>query len=56
MSFAVVIEGMAIFAFVILLSGGKQRREKGWGVLCILTLLAGVVQAGACRDYGKQKL
>jgi len=47
MSFAVVIEGMTVAAFVILLAGGKQRREQGWGVLAILTALAAFVQAGA---------
>ena len=45
MSFAVVIEGMTIAAFLILLGGGKQRRESGWGPLAILTGLAAFVQA-----------
>ncbi|RMD40147.1 hypothetical protein DV735_g4984, partial [Chaetothyriales sp. CBS 134920] len=45
MSFAVVFEGMTIAAFVILLAGGKQRREAGWGVLAILTAVAAFVQA-----------
>lgn len=45
MSFAVVIEGMTIAAFAILLGGGKQRRESGWGALAILTGLAAFVQA-----------
>lgn len=45
MSFAVVIEGMTIAAFAILLAGGKQRREAGWGALAILTALAATVQA-----------
>jgi len=44
MSFAVVIEGMTIAAFVILIGGGKQRREQGWGVLAILIALAAFVQ------------
>ena len=44
MSFAVVIEGMTIAAFVVLLAGGKQRREQGWGVLAILVALAAGVQ------------
>jgi formate hydrogenlyase subunit 3/multisubunit Na+/H+ antiporter MnhD subunit len=47
MSFAVVIEGMTVAAFVILLAGGKQRREQGWGVLAILTALAAFIQASA---------
>ncbi len=45
MSFAVVIEGMTIAAFAILLGGGKQKRESGWGALAILTALAAFVQA-----------
>ena len=45
MSFAVVLEGMTIAAFMILLMGGKQRREQGWGVLAILVALAAAVQA-----------
>jgi len=45
MSFAVVLEGMAIAAYAVLLVGGKQRREQGWGVLAILTALAAFVQA-----------
>jgi len=45
MSFAVVIEGMTIAAFAILLGGGKQRREQGWGVLVILVAVAAFVQA-----------
>ena len=45
MSFAVVLEGMTIAAFAILLIGGKQKREQGWGVLTILVVLSAVVQA-----------
>lgn len=45
MSFAVVLEGMTIAAFAILLVGGKQKREQGWGVLTILVALAAFVQA-----------
>lgn len=45
MSFAVVLEGMTIAAFAVLLIGGKQKREQGWGVLTILVALAALVQA-----------
>lgn len=45
MSFAVVLEGMTIAAFAVLLVGGKQKREQGWGVLTILVALAAFVQA-----------
>ena len=45
MSFAVVLEGMTLAAFAVLLVGGKQKREQGWGVLTILVALAAFVQA-----------
>jgi formate hydrogenlyase subunit 3/multisubunit Na+/H+ antiporter MnhD subunit len=47
MSLGVVIEGMTIAAFLILLFGGKQRREQGWAVLSIMVAIAAVVQAGS---------
>lgn len=47
MTFAVVIEGMTIVAFAILICGGKQRREQGWGVMAILVALAAFIQVGA---------
>jgi formate hydrogenlyase subunit 3/multisubunit Na+/H+ antiporter MnhD subunit len=47
MTFAVVIEGMTIVAFAILISGGKQRREQGWGVMAILVALAAFIQVAA---------
>jgi formate hydrogenlyase subunit 3/multisubunit Na+/H+ antiporter MnhD subunit len=47
MSLGVVIEGMTIAAFMILLLGGKQRREQGWSVLSIMVVIAAVVQAAA---------
>ena len=47
MSFAVMMEGMTIAAFAILLAGGKQRREQGWGVMAILAALAALIQVAA---------
>ncbi len=47
MSFAVVIEGMTIAAFVVLLTGGKQKREQGWGVMTIFVGLAALIQVAA---------
>ena len=47
MSFAVVIEGMTIAAFVILIMGGKQRREQGWGVMALLAVISALVQGCA---------
>ena len=44
MSFAVVIEGMTLIAFVVVLGGGKQKREVGWKVVSGLLLLVGLIQ------------
>ena len=44
MSFAVVIEGMILIAFVVILGGGKQKREAGWKILSGLLLLVGLIQ------------
>lgn len=45
MSFGVVLEGMTLAAFIILLAGGKQKREQGWPVMASLVGLAAAVQA-----------
>ncbi|KAL2868556.1 uncharacterized protein BJX67DRAFT_349791 [Aspergillus lucknowensis] len=47
MSFAVVLEGMAVVAYMIILSGGKQLRESGWKVLSTLILLSAAIQAAS---------
>ena len=44
MNFAIVMEGMTLIAFLVVIIGGKQMREKGWRVLSGLMLLAGVIQ------------
>lgn len=44
MSFAVVIEGMTFFSFVVMIAGGKQKRESGWKILAGLLFLIGGVQ------------
>ena len=44
MSFAIVIEGMTLIAFLVMITGGKQKREGGWGVMGALLVLGGVVQ------------
>lgn len=44
MSFAVVMEGVTLIAFLVVIAGGKQKREQGWKVLTGLLLLAGMVQ------------
>lgn len=45
MSFAVVLEGMSVVAYVIILGGGKRLRENGWRVLSLLIILSAIVQA-----------
>lgn len=47
MSFAVVLEGIAIVAYIVILSGGKQLRESGWGVLSLVIMLSAAVQAAS---------
>ncbi|KAE8357213.1 hypothetical protein BDV27DRAFT_93076 [Aspergillus caelatus] len=47
MSFAVVLEGMSIVAYLIILTGGKRLRESGWKVLSLLIVLSVVVQAAS---------
>lgn len=44
MSFAVVIEGMTLVAFIVVVAGGKQKREQGWKVICGLLVLSGLIQ------------
>ncbi|KAL1981761.1 hypothetical protein VTN96DRAFT_2188 [Rasamsonia emersonii] len=47
MSFAVVLEGIAIVAYIVILSGGKQLRESGWGILSLIIMLSAAVQAAS---------
>ena len=47
MSFAVVLGGMCIVAYIIILSGGKRLRESGWRFLSLLIFLFVVVQAAS---------
>jgi hypothetical protein len=47
MSFAVVLEGIAIVAYLVILSGGKQLRESGWGILSLIIMLSAAVQAAS---------
>jgi len=44
MSFAIVLEGMTIITYVVILSGGKQKRESGWQVLSGLHFIVGALQ------------
>lgn len=47
MSFAVVLEGMSLVAYMVILGGGKRLRENGWKALSLLILLSALVQAGS---------
>lgn len=47
MSFAVVLEGMSIVAYLIILSGGKRLRENGWRILSLLIIISAIIQAAS---------
>ncbi|KKK18176.1 hypothetical protein ARAM_004891 [Aspergillus rambellii] len=47
MSFALVLEGMSVVAYLIVLSGGKRLRESGWKILSVMILLSAAVQAAS---------
>lgn len=47
MSFAVVMEGMTLITFVVLIAGGKQKRESGWKILTGLLILVALIQCTA---------
>ena len=45
MSFAIVMEGMTLIAFLVMIVGGKQKREQGWKVLSGIIAFVGVILA-----------
>ena len=47
MSFAVVLEGMTAIAYIVILAGGKQKREQGWQVLASLHVACAVLLGAA---------
>ena len=47
MSFAIVLEGMTFIAYLVILVGGKQKRESGWKILSGLHFIAGALQLAA---------
>jgi len=47
MSFAAVFELVTIVAYVVVMVGGKQKRETGWKVVVFMLVLVGVVQCAA---------
>lgn len=44
MSFVAVLELTAIVSFIVVLAGGKQKREHGWKLVSGLMLLVGILQ------------
>lgn len=47
MSFAAVIELATLVAYVVVLAGGKQKREIGWRVLSFLLIIVGALQCAS---------
>jgi hypothetical protein len=47
MSLAVVFEGIAIVAYLVILSGGKQLRESGWAILSLIIVMSAATQASS---------
>jgi len=47
MSLAMALQLVVIAAYVIVLSGGRQKREHGWKLLSILLLVNGMLQCAA---------
>jgi len=47
MSFAALFELVTLVAFVVVLIGGRQKRETGWKVLCFLLVLVGALQCAS---------
>ncbi len=43
MSFAAVFELVTLVAFIVVIIGGKQKRENGWRVLALMCGIVGVV-------------
>jgi len=47
MSFAAVLELVTLVAYLVVILGGKQKRETGWKVLVFLLMVIGVVQCAS---------
>jgi hypothetical protein len=47
MNFAALLELVTIVAYLVVIVGGKQKREIGWRVLAFFLVLVGVLQCGA---------
>ncbi len=44
MSFAIVFEGVTLITYMVILSGGKQKRESGWPILSGLHFIVAALQ------------
>ena len=44
MSFAIVLEGVTFIAYIVILAGGKQKRESGWKILSGLHFIVAALQ------------
>jgi hypothetical protein len=55
MSFAVALEGMTLVAYIVIIKGGRQKRETGWSILSLLLLLTGLVQCGSMAIVVRQQ-
>jgi hypothetical protein len=44
MSFAAVLECATVVAYVVIIAGGKQKRETGWKVLAVMLVFVGALQ------------
>lgn len=47
MSFAVIIECATLIAYAVVILGGKQKRDKGYKMVCLLLGVSGAVQCAA---------
>lgn len=47
MNFAALLECVALVAFLVIMGGGRQKREQGWKVLVGLLVLIGLAQCFA---------
>lgn len=47
MNFAAVLELVTIVTYIVILAGGKQKRQSGWKVLAALLVVTGAVQCAA---------
>ncbi len=47
MSFAAVLELATLVAYVLIIAGGRQKRETGWKVLAFMLMLVGIVQCAS---------